>query len=233
MSSRKAMIEKIKALLSKTEQAGCTEAEALAALSKASELMQAHNIAEADITFGGEGCEKGQTSKKACIVSKGLCVRVAGFTGCKVWREASTNRIVFFGLESDVAFATWLLETLTAYVNRATKAHLKGREFAYTAARTAARKGFEHGCMTRLNERLKELADAQRVDSPTVSDGHSLVVVKGALVDDAYAKLGLLLRSSRSRRFSYDGSSYEQGRAAGNGATIGRPVNGESRRFLA
>jgi hypothetical protein len=52
--SREKMFDKIRALLSKTTAAGCTEEEALTALAKARALMDAYEITDADLQLAKE-----------------------------------------------------------------------------------------------------------------------------------------------------------------------------------
>jgi len=233
VNSRKRTIERIKALLSKTTANGCSEAEALAAIAKAHELMDAHDVHEADITFGGEQVvqAKGEYTKVNYIPGW-LAVQVAKYCNCKVWRNKRTNGqdIVFLGLESDALLAQWMLNTLVDYVKRGAKTFIKSVEILGLDTRTKNlhRKSFERGCISRINERLKELTS--EASHATVANGHgaqaSLVVVKGALVDKAFADLNLRLTNGRRTRHAANGDAFSAGREAGNGATFGRPVNG-------
>src|SRR6188472_2763823 len=52
--NREKMLDKIRALLSKTTENGCTEEEYLAALAKARALMDAYEITEADLQLTKE-----------------------------------------------------------------------------------------------------------------------------------------------------------------------------------
>jgi hypothetical protein len=49
MMDRNSLLEKIRALMSKTTENGCTEAEALAALDKARALMDAYEVTDEDL----------------------------------------------------------------------------------------------------------------------------------------------------------------------------------------
>jgi hypothetical protein len=49
MNNRESLLNKIRALLSKTRSNGCTEPEALAALAKASAMMSAYNVSDAEL----------------------------------------------------------------------------------------------------------------------------------------------------------------------------------------
>jgi len=230
-NDRKRTIERVKALLAKTTGAGCTEAEAMAALAKAREMMDAHDIGEADVTFGGEGVEQARYAHgPRNMIVKGVALALAKFCGCKVWNARSgtaTHDCVFLGLESDVAMATWMMATIEGYVSRATADFMRGREFRSPRDRNMNRNGFILGCVNRIAGRLNALAAESAASSPVVG-GKSLVVVKGALVDAALAKLGLNLKTARAGRRTCDGDAVAAGRAAGDGASFHRPVTGSS-----
>src|SRR5258708_1389407 len=117
--SRKKMLEKVKAILSKTMDNGCTEGEAMAALAKARELMATYEIDEKELR---DVAEKAQVHKTAVSdpyeIKRNLCVNVGRFTSCKAFRERD-NVICFAGKEGDIVFATWLLDTLQRFVMRA------------------------------------------------------------------------------------------------------------------
>ena len=49
IDSRKKMLERVRAIVAKTIDNGCTESEAMAALAKAQELMAAYDISEAEL----------------------------------------------------------------------------------------------------------------------------------------------------------------------------------------
>jgi len=118
LDSRKKMLEKVKAILSKTMENGCTEGEAMAALVKARELMATYEIDEKELR---DVAEKAQIHKTAVSdpyeIKQNLCVNVGKFTSCKTFRDRE-DIICFAGKESDIVFATWLLDTLQRFVMR-------------------------------------------------------------------------------------------------------------------
>jgi Protein of unknown function (DUF2786)/Phage integrase family len=114
--NRDNLIEKIRALMSKTVNNGCTEHEALAALDKARALMDAYEVTETELQL-----TKAETailrseppgSRDPHGIKTSIAVAVSKFCDCRVWK-ASTG-LVFCGLPADVRFATWLLDTLAA-----------------------------------------------------------------------------------------------------------------------
>ena len=63
MADRNSIIEKIKALLAKTTANGATEAEMLSALDKASAMMDAYDISDADV-------REARTKRRCCTPSR-------------------------------------------------------------------------------------------------------------------------------------------------------------------
>lgn len=235
--NRKSILAKIRAILSKTVENGCTEGEAMVALAKARAMMDAHDVTDTDLAFDGEEvtreeCERNDPDQ----VRWTLCSGVAKFCDCRVWGEG--KKIIFFGLESDSQFASWLLDTLEGFVRRQSLSFLAdmGRAVGGEtdlfgaplngAQREHKRRSFVFGCMHRINERLRQEAQ-DRILKSQRSDGRSLVVVKTAKVDSAFKALSLHFRKARgSRGINADPAAFQRGRQAGNGASFGKPVGG-------
>src|SRR6516165_8665710 len=83
------MFDKIRALLNKTTENGCTEEEALAALAKARALMDTYEVTEADLQLTKE---EGVTLRKGSSndphhVKWNMISAVAKFCDCKCWRD--------------------------------------------------------------------------------------------------------------------------------------------------
>jgi hypothetical protein len=211
--------------MSKTVGAGCTEPEALAALDKARALMDAYEVDETELQLTKE--------EKAILRSEPpgtrdphnikfyLCSATAKFCNCKAWRDQG-DKLVFCGLPSDVRLATWLLDTLAAFVQAELARHLMGC-LAPRSERRFAINGFVGGCCARIKDRLNDLRHKSAVTQ--TSSGRDLVVIKDAAVAAKMEAEGICLRASRSRR-RYDDISYLAGESAGDRATFGRPVTG-------
>jgi len=118
--SRKKMLEKVKAILAKTMENGCSEQEAMTALAKARELMATYEIDEKELhQFEQEKAQIHRTATSDPYEIKYWLAKFVGkFTRCQSW-AAKDKVVCFAGLESDVIFATWLLDTLQRYVMRA------------------------------------------------------------------------------------------------------------------
>jgi hypothetical protein len=119
---RDSVLNKIRALLAKTMENGCSEAEAMAALGKAQAMKDAYAVTEGELNLTKE--EKAilrrepPGTKDPHRIKWFLTAAVSKFCNCRCWRErrAKGGGLVFCGLPSDAQFATWLLDTLAAFV---------------------------------------------------------------------------------------------------------------------
>jgi hypothetical protein len=226
-TQREGLLGKIRALLAKTMENGCTESEAMAALDRARAMMDAYAVSESELDLTKE--EKAilrrepPGTKDPNGIKRHLANSVAGFCGCTAWRQ---NRVLMFcGLPSDAQFATWLLDTLTAFVQAEIVNHLV-EVGPSSENRREVINGFVFGCTERISQRLDELC-AQSATVAT-SNAKALVVVKNAAVQAKLDELGICLRKSYSSCGAWDDSSYQAGKAAGDRASFGRPVSGRN-----
>jgi len=214
---KKAITGRIRSLLAKTVDNGCTEAEALAAALKAKELMDTYQIDLSEEELEADGFVRGwaeQPQARRFNAQWRLCDAVADYCEVKVWGQG--RRVVFFGLRSDVELANWLVKALESFVWQ--KADEFGGDYF-------EKRNFAMGCVDRIKDRLREEASHRR--SPVMAGtGKSLVVVKQQLVEREYAKLGLRLRCCSSSYTSGGSDTARRaGHAAGDKATFGRPFS--------
>ncbi len=213
--ARKKMLERVRAMLN-TE--GRTEAEMMAFLAKARELMATYDIDESELK---EAAEKATVHKTAPSdpyeIKKNLCVNVGRFTSTKAFRTRD-QVINFAGKPSDIIFATWLLDTLQRFVMRALRQHQKEliqKGKFHSNNLTSA--SFVAGCTSRINEKLKELAP---VNWATTQE----LIVK---------ELNMSLTKGRASRKNISEKDAAAGVKAGDSARFDRPVgaDGSQRRL--
>jgi hypothetical protein len=227
MSNRENLLNKIRALLSKTTEHGCTEAEALAALDKARAMMDAYEVSEDELKLAKAEAAVLRAEPEGARDPHGIkwqmASAVADFTDCKCWR--SGPRLTFCGLQSDAQFATWLLDSLTGFVQGELARHLMG-SLAPRGERRFIINGFVAGITARISERLRELC--KRSETAITTSGRELVVTKKTAIADVMKKAGIHLRSGRGSSRRLNGESYQAGKAAGDRASFGRPVTGRT-----
>jgi hypothetical protein len=235
---RESVLKKIQALMAKTVEKGCTEEEMMAALAKAQALRDAYCVTEAELNLTKE--EKAilrrepPGTKDPHRIKWFLLGSVSKFCNCKGWRRRRDEGggLVFCGLPSDAQHASWMLDTLTNFVQTALVDFLMDAQPSNEDRREAIR-SFVLGCTDRICQRLDELreqSDELREQSATVaaSNARALVVVKDAAVQAKIKELGLHFYCGSGGYGAGDSSSYKAGGAAGNRASFGRPVSGRN-----
>jgi len=141
MSDRRKLIEKVRALLQKTAENGCTEGEAMAAAAKAAELMAQFDLTMTDVEIGATECtERPMAAPARDHPIQWVLTAVAHFTDTRVWLSkqphfaqapqtdlfghASRGRTewlaeyVFFGFEPDVEVAHYLVDICKTAMDR-------------------------------------------------------------------------------------------------------------------
>lgn len=210
---KKAMAFKIKALLAKTTEAGCSEAEALAAAHKAHELLAKYQLSLSDLDLREEGTEQMSVNIDANV--RDLAVAVGKYCECKVWE--GQGKMHFLGIKSDAFFAEWLMLALSSFVAR------KTLDYSLSQITVFQRdvQDFSIGCSQRISQRLLDEVALRAADVVT---GRELTIVKGQLITEAWAKKNITLRSANWRRSASASEAYSAGVAAGNAARFNRPV---------
>jgi len=208
------MIERIKAMLNSS---GRTEAEMMAFLAKARELMATYEISESELKEQAEKAEIHRTAPSDPYeIKKGLSVNVGRFTSTKAFRDRD-EVISFAGKPSDIIFATWLLDTLQRFVMRALRQHQKeliSKGKFHSNNLTSA--SFVAGCTHRINEKLRELAP---VNWATTQE----LIVK---------ELNMSLTRGRASRKNVSEKDAAAGIRAGDSARFDRPVEAGGMRYL-
>jgi hypothetical protein len=217
-NARKKMLERVRALLAKTMANGCAEGEAMAALDKARELMAVYELTESDLQPETEKAQIHATGEADPYKIKWyLCASVAKFARCRGWRYKGHGGITFCGLESDVAFATWLLETLQQLILRELQNYRAALRYDGKRAPRIMSSSFVHGATERISDRLRQL-------TPVDAVGTGLVVSRHALIDAAMSAAGITLKKSRGSQPRLNWDAYDAGEAVGNAASFSRPI---------
>lgn len=231
---RDAVVRRIQALLQKTVENGCTEEEAIAAAAKAGELMDAYRLEQSDVEITAEPISDvfmsrilRQRVSPADYCQRGIC----RYCGVRMWFEFRDGARVVrcLGLKPDVEMAQYLYDMITKAIS-----HQVNKIYYPTVTGTGSPGlvrqlcwDFQRGMAARIGERLEAMAAANEPVAKT-ANGTALVVVKGAVVDAAWAKLGITLGKTRGTAVR-NAEAYHEGRAAGDRVNLERPV-GETRR---
>lgn len=206
-NARKKMLDRIRAMLN-TE--GRTEAEMMAFLAKARELMATYEIDEKDLQADTEKATIHKTAvSDPYEIKRNLSVNVAKFTSCVAFRDRE-DVINFAGKPGDIIFATWLLDTLQRFVMRQLRDFQKEKiKKGAFHSNNLTSSSFVAGCTHRINEKLVELI-------PITWAKNKELIIK---------ELNMSLTKSRKSSSNVDQNSAMAGMAAGNSARFDRPVS--------
>lgn len=231
---RESLLRKIRALLAKTTENGCTEAEMLSAMSMAQAMMDAHEVSQDEINETKKENAIKETMKDMRDphhIRAYMTVKISEFTNTKCWRNEYKSqkwRYNFVGLSSDVEFAIWLTEHLTMFVQKELKNYIWINSYTSLEASSKRRviNGFVLGCTAKINTRLGELIAQGKVKAN--QNANALIVVKSELIERKMQELGLSLLQPHQRSSSFEPDGYKAGQAAGDKANFGRPVGSGS-----
>jgi hypothetical protein len=228
--TNEALRARIRALLNKTTMNNCTEHEAMAAAAKARELMDKYQLDLADLheveSFVTETVD--WPKKRKFDFKSAIAVRVASYCDCRGWMSSAERTLKFFGRESDAMFATWLIDALCDFVAQGWTSYTLDFLFAEKEDYRCSEEDFYYGAATRINERLRLLANERRA-----ATGPGLVVSKSGQLDAAFKNLGLTLHSSKRTAFrSRDGASLAAGQSRADNAAFNRPINNGRKTLL-
>ena len=206
-TNRQNLINKIRSMMAKTVANGCTEAEAMSALSMAQAMMDAYEVTAEDLSEAKADSAVKETMKDMRDphhIRANLVVRISEFTGTQSYRnefKSQKFKYNFIGLQSDVDFAMWLTETLTMFVQNELKNYIWANDYQSlpSSEKRTVIMGFVLGCCSRINQRLKELTEHGET---IASDNFNALVIVNMLIRlthaDASARTMGIPEQSRS-----------------------------------
>jgi hypothetical protein len=214
------VIQRIRALQAKTQDAGCTEAEALAAAEKAEELLRRYDVQLTPEDIAETTCvtARVRTPRKRREALDQCARTVALVCECRHWVEFDEQeRLVhiFLGLPADVAAAETLYDLIARTFETETARFKAGDSYAATPSEKKARatKSFRFGLTSGITDKLDQLAE-QRARRTEATTGRDLVPVKQQAIQAALDRLGLQLKTNTHRRV-IDQDAFYQGVASG------------------
>lgn len=236
---RDAIAHRIRSLLAKTVENGCTEAEALAAAQAARRIMDAHRLTQSDIEIEAEPIDdiwiERPTAQKLSAVDL-CCSGISKYCGTQSWYEFKDGKRQWrvIGLKADTEMAKYLYQMLATTIASETNTYIRANPAqhdsylspAQNAHRTIrVKQSFSVGMANRIASRLHEMARAANATAKT-STGTALVVVKDHVVSEYFGGLGIKFSGSLGGPRARSESAYQAGQAAGSRVNLSRPVGG-------
>lgn len=223
---------KIRALLAKRIENGCTEEEALSAASMAAGLLAKYNMTLDESALRANPFKRESVQQEDDIGERiwKVARAISKLTGARYWRSrpgVAPVEISFFGFAHEVEVSKYLLAICARALEDGRRGVLKARALLIASHRRRHAIAFIDGMIDRLAQRIEEMV-------PPVAPGTGLVVVRNALIDDALAaeKINLENRKVRPSR-SFD-EAYLEGLIAAERVPLSQGVSHdrETRRRL-
>jgi hypothetical protein len=225
---REKRISQIKALLSKTVEAGCTEAEMMAALDRVAALRDAYDISDEEIQLTKEEAAILHADPPDLKDPHGIKWRltnsVGDFCNVAIYRSRHQTGLKCIGMPADVEQAMWLLDSLADFAFGELYGHLIGC-CAPKSERRVIIRSFVEACCWRISDRIAGYVE--RSKAARTSNGKELVVVKDAAIKAFMKEHDIRIRTcSGSAPSTVNASAAAAGRSAGDRASFARPVSG-------
>lgn len=217
-AARDSLIAKIRALLAKTVENGCTESEAMEAAAKAVEMMAKYDIELGDVEKDDNDITSREVSYDELLGVHFRAVRsaIAKLCGVKSWITIDGNNkqvsYTFFGFPHDVEIAYYLADLCTRMMRRHLDQCMKEAALYTKWKRDRLIRSYLQGLSDRLSDRIQELSWVRRK-----ATGNALVPVKDEIIEQAFAKEDIGLKNiGGNRRRDVDTNRYLAGYKDGN-----------------
>lgn len=224
---RESKLAQIRAMMARTVDNGCTEAEAKEAAAAVDRLLAKYEIDLDEVTVKEQVIFQQEVANVRHHEISGAVLRIAAFTDCKAWAQGSG--VVYFGFKVDTEIAEYLTLVFKRAIDRESD-HFVLFNPDYMALKKHGQSGmlssFKMGMAARLGERLLELKSARDFTQRTT--GRDLVLIKAPLVDEAFAALGMRLAGGSHGRRVADPAAYNAGRTAAESVSINQGIAGRA-----
>ena len=224
MTDREKIAARIRALLQKTVENGCTEDEAIAAAAKAAEMLERYNLSVDEVEMRASPFTTHTEAHDDLAAERfwKVAAAISELTHTHYWTSRAGVRpieISFFGFEHEVLCAQYL----QAICNRSMwqESDKLQRQIALLAPHVRRRRtaAFLDGMSDRLARRIRNLITPRPA-------GTGLVVLHDQLVAAAMAEHGHKVESSRARGSRTHEAEYLDDVAAANAVSLNSALSG-------
>lgn len=226
---REILVDKVKAMLAKTTENGCTEEEALVALAKARAWIDTHEISDDELQLSRDEKaflhdESEAAARDTHKIKSQLSRAVARYCNVRIYRDRSKAGLTFVGFKSDIDLATWLLDHLADFVHDALFEFLLDCLAPDGKEREEEIHGFVIGCTERLSARMRKMCDQSK--SARTANHNALVIIKDQAIEDFLKAEGIQICVGRGSSAGFSNEARFAGQSAGDRASFGKPVSG-------
>lgn len=252
--------QKIRGLSQKTLENGCSEAEAMAAMTKVGRLLEQYHLTMDEVNVREAKCatiyvslHRGETRLRRRHPIDSCIIALANFCDVNTWfhtdwakddnnkylynkkgRTIKKTSYAFFGQEDDLELVQYLVGVIyTAIENESENFRQTDLYRKAPKSRKSTLHSFQRGMATRISQRLTQLKHDHDDLLRTKSNSTALIVLKGQLVEEEFKKTGIKLRSYTHHNIIRDWAGFNEGKAAGDKVNLSRPLKDAGRNQIA
>jgi hypothetical protein len=215
----------IRGLLDRTEDNGCTEAEAMANADKVSELLAVYELSLTDVIARDTSDMVRREVYSADSSAGSVITGIGRLCSLTVYHDngsrGSVTTYVMFGHAPDVELGVYLYEVVCEAMDHDQQKDAEKHGYS-KKRRESFRMGFAGRVATRLTQ-MREARDAARQAQVRMSGGTDLMVIKDQIVTQEFEKTGIKLKS-RGKRTVHDTAAYGRGHAEGSKVNLNNPL---------
>lgn len=222
MSEREKIAGRIRALLAKTVENGCTEDEAISAAAKAAEMLSRYQLTLDEVEMRETPFERHSERYEDAVGERlwKVAAAISDLTGAAYWQSSAgvwPIEIHFFGFNHEVDVARYLLEICARAMRQAQARVERENALLRPAPRRRIVLPFLDGMADRLRVRILALV-------PPKLTGTGLVALRDELVKAAMADAGIHLQERRMRASHDHEAAYADGLRAADDVALNRGV---------
>jgi hypothetical protein len=220
--------------LSKNVDNGATEAEAMAAISKAKDLMKLYYISESDLgSIDRDNCVHVTVEKKTKYKAYAWTNQLAKMFDCRNW--GSGNYIHFFGMSKDIDICEYFFHyienaMITSVYNFKKSEVYRSRTQNGRTLVSSYVKGFSSGVFSKLrdiNRKNHVSSNVSALDALVLSKSREVNNKLKDKLEELYGK-NVTIRSNRSRSRASNRASWSQGLNSGSRLSLNKGVRNSS-----
>ncbi|GAB0155923.1 hypothetical protein CHRYSEOSP005_11850 [Chryseobacterium sp. Alg-005] len=198
--SRDKIIKRVRALLEKNQENGATEAEAMAALQKANELMREYYISEHDISdpYVGEKC----ILKEVDLIPSGYDLGIfyndlTRLFDCEYFYN--NKRIAFFGFEEDTELCAYFYNLIVKTCLKEKDLYLKspeGKEALFFYHGRTVSSSFIKGFLLKVSWKMEEMYKDKVSNLPEQTG--LMVIKKDQKVKEQFNAMNMKIKTTKT-----------------------------------
>jgi hypothetical protein len=224
MTEREKIAGRIRALLVKTVENGCTEEEAISAAQMAAALLAKYNMTVDEAELRANPFKRETVHREDEIGERlwKVAAAIAELTGSRYWRSPAgimPVEITFFGFAHEVEISHYLLAICTRAMRDGRKAVIREYALMISSRRRRHLLAYLDGMADTLARRIRELI------APEVT-GTGLVVLRTSLIDVAMQTEKIKLQKMRSRGSRSFEDAYADGQMHGEKVGLNQGLTG-------